>query len=657
MDSNRIINLGAPVDPNDAARLIDVQTGGQPIDLSDYAKTDLSNVDDQDFYNKGIQSGLGTGGGSGGPVDWSEITNKPSTFPPTTPIPQGSVTNLVADLAGKAPTVHTHTSSQVTDLQEAVEDIIGASLVAGSNVTIGYNDATGKTTINATAGGGGTGGAIKPLSDYGTLVDDGVTDNKLVFDAAQADADHLWIYIPEGTYATSNLITDLTKHYWGPGKVKLLSGDNALLPGRFNTIDPAVKGGLGPTGWFGGDTKGTDHEYIYIPNLGSRKNVDAEYYDGATIPKNVWMYNYAGWSGSTAHLASQASVGATTATLKVVAGGSATTAFSVGDTVGFTTDSGTGGPNTEQTYGDIVTITGVTTNQITFTPALTNTYPLNSIVSHGPRTQHTHSYRFVRNYGGGDAYVDLARTQQNYQLKDTQLHWVEGSTTGLYGGDAILNQNGTYATGWEVYYGDNGSDVTVAAQVDTFVRTNDTGARGATWMGILLKSEGSRPSDAAYIVRGNWRVGLDMTGADFSSNGQSAVQLASGQRIVLDASQDPQNGRGTIGGGLYGVLWGNVQGNSYIAHGTDGTSEYVDIFAGGTYRLRIRGNGTMAFNGGFSVPAGADITGGRDIVAMRDLAAIDRIRIGMLNSPVYFFWDGTNLRATKNAQASSVIIV
>ena len=90
MDGNRIINLGTPVDNNDAARLIDVLTlgggggGSEPIDLSPYAKKDLTNIANPDFYAKGIASGLGTGGGGGGPVEWNDITNKPSTYPATT---------------------------------------------------------------------------------------------------------------------------------------------------------------------------------------------------------------------------------------------------------------------------------------------------------------------------------------------------------------------------------------------------------------------------------------------------------------------------------------------------------------------------------------------------------------------------------------------
>jgi hypothetical protein len=38
-------------------------------------------------------------------VDWTDITGKPATFPPTLPIAQSGVTNLVTDLAAKEPTL------------------------------------------------------------------------------------------------------------------------------------------------------------------------------------------------------------------------------------------------------------------------------------------------------------------------------------------------------------------------------------------------------------------------------------------------------------------------------------------------------------------------------------------------------------------------
>ena len=45
-----------------------------------------------------VPSNVGAGAG---PVDWVNVTGKPSTFPPTVPIAQSSITNLTTDLAGK----------------------------------------------------------------------------------------------------------------------------------------------------------------------------------------------------------------------------------------------------------------------------------------------------------------------------------------------------------------------------------------------------------------------------------------------------------------------------------------------------------------------------------------------------------------------------
>jgi hypothetical protein len=47
---------------------------------------------------------------------WGDLTGKPATFPPTTPIPQSSITSLEADLDSKAPVAHTHTQADVSGL-------------------------------------------------------------------------------------------------------------------------------------------------------------------------------------------------------------------------------------------------------------------------------------------------------------------------------------------------------------------------------------------------------------------------------------------------------------------------------------------------------------------------------------------------------------
>jgi hypothetical protein len=60
-------------------------------------------------------------------LDWTNFTNVPSTFPPSS---------------------HTHTSSAITDFNYSVY----SSLVAGSNISLAYNAVTGKTTVTALGG-------------------------------------------------------------------------------------------------------------------------------------------------------------------------------------------------------------------------------------------------------------------------------------------------------------------------------------------------------------------------------------------------------------------------------------------------------------------------------------------------------------------------
>lgn len=69
---------------------------------------------------------------------------------------------------GAAASSHTHISSQVTDLTEAVQDIVGAFIVPGTNITKTYDDAANTLTIDA-AGGGGGGGGITPSFARGYL--------------------------------------------------------------------------------------------------------------------------------------------------------------------------------------------------------------------------------------------------------------------------------------------------------------------------------------------------------------------------------------------------------------------------------------------------------------------------------------------------------
>ncbi|PWD68402.1 discoidin domain-containing protein [Pectobacterium versatile] len=61
---------------------------------------------------------------------------------------------------GAAAAVHTHTTADITDYTQKTQQLITASLEAGTGVTLGYNPINGKTIISAAGGSGGAAGYI-----------------------------------------------------------------------------------------------------------------------------------------------------------------------------------------------------------------------------------------------------------------------------------------------------------------------------------------------------------------------------------------------------------------------------------------------------------------------------------------------------------------
>ena len=88
----------------------------------------------------------------------------------------------VAGLSGlladpQTPLTHTHASTDITDFGEAVEDRIGAKVIAGTGISVSYNDTSGETTVSNTDTGSGVAVTDEHIQDVvGALLADGGVD-------------------------------------------------------------------------------------------------------------------------------------------------------------------------------------------------------------------------------------------------------------------------------------------------------------------------------------------------------------------------------------------------------------------------------------------------------------------------------------------------
>ncbi|MCS7316953.1 MAG: hypothetical protein NZZ41_01335 [Candidatus Dojkabacteria bacterium] len=70
---------------------------------------------------------------------------------------------------------HTHTSTDITDFVEAVQDVVGATLIAGTGVVINYNDAANTITISTTLSPSNV--ILQGGNSFGSIVTIGSLDN------------------------------------------------------------------------------------------------------------------------------------------------------------------------------------------------------------------------------------------------------------------------------------------------------------------------------------------------------------------------------------------------------------------------------------------------------------------------------------------------
>ena len=140
----------------------------------------------------------------------------------------------------------------------------------------------------------------------------------------------------------------------------------------------------------------------------------------------------------------------------------------------------------------------------------------------------------VSQQGQGDAlFMSVGGTVAG--TKPGSTHFLANPAVLVMDGDLFGFSDGTYQQVDEFSHNDAGFDVAVSSTVRNFYRTNDTGAKGAWWVGTRYQSLGSKAADAAWQVVGRWNGVLDTTGVTSGPTG-AVVTMRAGQRIYLNGS-------------------------------------------------------------------------------------------------------------------------
>jgi hypothetical protein len=536
------------------------------------------------------------------------------------------------ELAGKSDTGHTHTSTDITDFSEAVDDRVDALLTAGTNITLTYNDAAGTLTIAASGSAGsgdmeastydpaGIAEQLVGLTATQTLTNKTLTSavlNTGVSGTAVLDEDNMAsdsatklatqqsikAYV-DGQISThtqaSTSITDFAEAVDDRVNTLLTAGSNITLTynDAANTLTIASSATTAST-W---DLKSLKADYSAA---GDGTTNDSTPITNAVAGGEPFYVPDGDYIGTT--------IAATDLTQRFYGDGQIETSdgykrgrfFSLVDAAPSSTSNR---DSIQQAFnGDMSgcqfpvehRITGSTTlgqpttgYQYTHEAYPHFTYLRNasghnqSTSGNSGRTGACAYQTKVDNYGQGDAVAYNA------------LVFVTGTKTGstdflanpagvILNGTITAGADGVYLNTVEFDMQDGGYDCAGIGTVTNLTRTVEIGAKNAIWMGHRVQSRGSANVDVAYSASNKFKIGLDLVPATFNSaGGNRAITMKSGQRIFFNATST--NGWYANNSGDEYIWWsgsnlGLVVGNNAVVQCQ---SNNVILAPSGTGRLK-----------------------------------------------------------------------
>ena len=166
--------------------------------------------------------------------------------------------------------------------------------------------------------------------------------------------------------------------------------------------------------------------------------------------------------------------------------------------------------------------------------------------------------------GPGDGGSTAAGNVRGY------TDWLAVPACGFEGGNISALTNGQYLQKEEFHLSDQGNDVSAIGSVMGYQRTSTTAPQlNNRWINQLTTCNLTRPSnaipcDAAYVVGGQWYIGMDFVGLPGSSIQAitAPVAMMSGQKITLNGNNP--DGEGNPSSTILGGDWITDDGSGVV---------------------------------------------------------------------------------------------
>lgn len=165
--------------------------------------------------------------------------------------------------------------------------------------------------------------------------------------------------------------------------------------------------------------------------------------------------------------------------------------------------------------------------------------------------------------GMGDGYIAFLTmaTSKHSETQDVRF-WSGQNSSGFWGGqnNALTEKVNLYAVGDLVLNDKGHDDVSMFGRTLLLYRSGrDSGDYAIPRVADYVHSAGEREIDAAYVVKGKFRNGIDLSQADF---GGGAILLRSNQGIYWNT--DVPGGLGQISSKSLGGAYSYFDGRAYI---------------------------------------------------------------------------------------------